>query len=132
VGKYSQDEMSTRTGGMILDAQTNSSLMEIEKLDPAIALMIDTMKVGSYSQPQVFDNGRGDKSCRIVYMKNITKPHKANLIDDYARIQDIALQQKKSKKLLDWVAEKSPTYYVKIAPEFATCKQLDNYVKNSK
>jgi len=132
VGKYSQDEMSTRTGGMILDAQTNSSLMEIEKLDPAIALMIDTMKVGSYSQPQVFDNGRGDKSCRIVYMKNITKPHKANLVDDYARIQDIALQQKKSKKLLDWVAEKSPTYYVKIAPEFATCKQLDNYVKNSK
>ncbi len=132
VGKYSQDEMSTRTGGMILDAQTNSSLMEIEKLDPAIALMIDTMKVGSYSQPQVFDNGRGDKSCRIVYMKNITKPHKANLIDDYARIQDIALQQKKSKKLLDWVAEKSPTYYVKIASEFATCKQLDNYVKNSK
>ncbi|OSZ79243.1 hypothetical protein CAP35_13595 [Chitinophagaceae bacterium IBVUCB1] len=132
VGKYSQDEMSSRTGGMILDAQTNSSLMEIEKLDPAIALMIDTMQVGSYSQPQVFDNGRGDKSCRIVYMKNITKPHKANLIDDYARIQEIALQQKKSKKLLDWVAEKSPTYYVKIAPEYDSCRQLDNYVKNNK
>lgn len=132
VGKYSQDEMSNRTGGMILDPQTNSSLMEVEKLDASIALMVDTMKVGSYSQPQVFDNGRGDRSCRIVYMKNITKPHKANLVDDYARIQEIALQQKKSKKLQDWVAEKSPTYYVKIEPEYMTCDKLKTYVNSNK
>lgn len=132
VGKYSQDEMSNRTGGMILDPQTNSSLMEVEKLDASIALMVDTMKVGSYSQPQVFDNGRGDRSCRIVYMKNITKPHKANMVDDYARIQEIALQQKKSKKLQDWVAEKSPTYYVKIEPEYMTCDKLKTYVNSNK
>ncbi|MBS1773132.1 MAG: peptidylprolyl isomerase [Bacteroidetes bacterium] len=131
VGKYSTDEMSNRTGGMITDPQTGSTQMEIDKLDPTLALMVDSMKIGSISQPQVFDS-RGDKSCRIVYMKAITAPHKANLKDDYARIQEIALQQKKSKKIMAWVAEKSPTYYVKIDPEYANCEELQAWKGNNK
>jgi len=132
VNKFSTDEMSNRTGGMIVDPQTNSSQMEIDKLDPTLALMIDTMKVGNLSNPQVFTNARGNKSCRIVYMKGITQPHKANLKDDYARIQEIALQQKKSKKMMDWVAEKSPTYYVKIDPAYINCEELEAWKNNSK
>lgn len=132
VGKYSNDEMSNRTGGMIADPQTGSTTMEVANLDPSIALMIDTMKVGSYSQPQVFDNGRGDRSTRIVYLKSITAPHKANLKDDYARIQDIALQQKKAKKMMDWVAEKSPTYYIKIDPAYMNCEELQAWKNNAK
>lgn len=132
VGKYSQDEMSNRTGGMIADPQTGSTQLEVDKLDPAIALMIDTMKVGSYSQPQTFDNGRGDRSCRIVYMKSQTAPHKANLRDDYSRIQDIALQQKKAKRLQAWIAEKAPSYYVKIEPEYQNCESLKNISAKTK
>ncbi len=132
VNKFSTDEMSNRTGGMIVDPQTNSSQMEVDKLDPTLALMIDTMKVGNLSNPQVFTNARGNKSCRIVYMKGITQPHKANLKDDYARIQEIALQQKKSKKMMDWVAEKSPTYYVKIDPAYINCEELEAWKNNSK
>ncbi len=132
VGKYSNDEMSNRTGGMIADPQTGSTTMEVANLDPSIALMIDTMKVGSYSQPQVFDNGRGDRSTRIMYLKSITAPHKANLKDDYARIQDIALQQKKAKKMMDWVAEKSPTYYIKIDPAYMGCEELQAWKNNAK
>lgn len=132
VNKFSTDEMSNRTGGMIVDPQTNSSQMEVDKLDPTLALMIDTMKVGNLSNPQVFTNARGNKSCRIVYMKGITQPHKANLKDDYARIQEIALQQKKSKKMMAWVAEKSPTYYVKIDPAYINCEELEAWKNNSK
>jgi peptidyl-prolyl cis-trans isomerase SurA len=132
VGKYSQDELSNRTGGMIADPQTGATSLAIDKLDPSIALMIDTMKIGSYSQPQTFDNGKGDKSCRIVFMKNITQPHKANLKDDYARIQEIALQQKKSKRLQGWIAEKSPSYYVKIETEYQNCDALKNIGNQSK
>ncbi len=132
VGKFSTDEMSNRTGGMITDPQTNTTQMEIDKLDPTLALMIDTFKIGNLSDPQTYTNARGNKSCRIVYMKGSTKPHKANLQDDYARIQEIALQQKKSKKMLQWVAEKSPTYYVKIDPAYANCEELDAWKNNSK
>ncbi len=124
VGKYATDEMSSRTGGMVTDPQTGSSILEIDKLDPALALMVDTLKPGSYSQPQIFERGPGDKSCRIVYMKSSTSPHKANLKDDYNRIQEAALQQKKGLKMEEWLREKTPSYYIKIAPEYQSCGSL--------
>jgi len=124
VGKYATDEMSTRTGGMIADMQTGSTLLEVDKLDPDLALMVDYMKPGMFSKPQLFTRGPNDKSARIVYMKSKIDPHKANLTDDYSRIQDAALQQKKSQKMDSWLAEKAPTYYVKIAEEYKTCPSL--------
>jgi peptidyl-prolyl cis-trans isomerase SurA len=124
VGKYSTDEMAQRTGGMIQDPQTGGTQMEVDKLDPALALMVDTLKPGSYSPPQVFDKGGGERSTRIVYMKSISSPHKANLKDDYNRIQEAALQQKKSQRMDQWLADKSKTFYVKIAPEYANCQIL--------
>jgi peptidyl-prolyl cis-trans isomerase SurA len=124
VGKYSTDEMSSRTGGMIADMQTGSTTLEIDKLDPSLALMIDTLKPGTFSKPQVFDKGNGEKSTRIVYMRSISQPHKANLKDDYGKIQEVALQQKKAKKLDQWMAEKSPSYYLKVDEEYQSCANI--------
>lgn len=124
VGKYSNDEASQRTGGMITDPATGSSNMEIDKLDPSLALMIDSLKEGSYSQPHIFDKGNGEKSTRIVYLKSTTLPHKANLRDDYNRIQEAALQQKKAQKMQKWLAEKTPTYYIKIDPAYQDCPEV--------
>ncbi len=130
VGKYATDDLSKRTGGMIPDAQTGATQQEVDKLDPSLALMVSSMKPGEFSQPQIFDAGRGDKSCRIVYLKSMTEPHKANMKDDYGKIQEVALQQKKSKKMDEWIAEKAPSYYVKIDPEYASCEELQNWVNN--
>ncbi|RYE23237.1 MAG: peptidylprolyl isomerase [Sphingobacteriales bacterium] len=130
VGKYATDEMSSRTGGMVTDPQTGSSILEVDKLDPGLALMVDTLKPGAFSQPQVYDRGAGDKSCRIVYMKSITTPHKANLKDDYNRIQEAAMQQKKGLKMEQWLREKTPSYYIKIAPEYKSCGSLQMWKDN--
>ncbi len=124
VGKYNTDEAASRTGGMIADQQTGSTSLEIDKLDPALALMIDTLQPGTFSSPQIFDKGNGERSTRIVYMRSITKPHKANLQDDYGRIQEVALQQKKAKKLDEWMAEKSPSYYLKVDEEYSNCHAI--------
>ena len=124
VGKYSNDEASNRTGGMIADPQTGSTSIEIDKLDPTLALMIDSLKPGSYSLPHVFDKGGGEKSARIVLMKGITKPHKANLTDDYGRLQQVALEQKKAKRMDEWIAENASSYYIRIDPDYANCSAL--------
>lgn len=131
VGKYSTDEMSSRTGGMISDPQTGATQMEIDKLDPSLALMLDTLKPGSYSQPQLFATAKGEKSCRIVYLKSITTPHKANLQDDYSRIQDVALNQKKSVEMNKWIEEKAPTYYLKVDPDYQSCGELKKWIVES-
>lgn len=132
VGKYATDELSKRTGGMIVDQQTGNSQMEIENLDPTLALMIDTLKPGSFTQPMIFDAGGGQKSCRIVFLKSISQPHKANLHDDYNKIQEVALAQKKSKEMEKWVADKLPSYYIKLDAEYKECSNMHNWDAGSK
>ncbi len=130
VGKFSTDELSNRTGGMITDQQ-GGTVLEVEDLDPAVALMLDTLKPGNYSAPMVYTNARGERSCRIVYLKSLTAPHKANLQEDYSRIQFAAMQKKKGEHMQNWVREKAPGFYIKIDPEYKQCPNLQIYTENT-
>ncbi|HNF71464.1 MAG TPA: peptidylprolyl isomerase, partial [Chitinophagaceae bacterium] len=79
VAKYSDDESSKLSGGMITNPQTGSSSLLNEDLDPAMAMVINDLQVGAYSQPQEYTDSRtGDKLVRILYLKSRTEPHKAN------------------------------------------------------
>ena len=127
VGKYATDENSKRTGGMVTDPNSGSTQIEINKLDPATALMIDSLKPGDFSQPQVFKTETGEQSCRIVFLKTRTEPHKANLQEDYSKIQEVALEQKKAQKLQEWLLLKLPTYYIKLSPEYKACAEFKNW-----
>ncbi len=124
VGKFSTDDQSKLTGGMNTDPQSGSTRLPIESLDAATALLLDSLQPGVFTQPQLFTTPTGEKSARIVWMKSRTEPHKANLTDDYNRLQEVALAQKKNKKIEAWLAEKLPTYYVRLAPEFAECSEM--------
>lgn len=125
VGKYSNDKMSKQTGGIISDPRTGSSRLQIKDLDPAMVLALDSLQVGGFSQPQIFTNPMtGEKSCRIIYLKGKSQPHKANLIDDYSSIQEVALRQKQMDKQNEWLREKLPTFYLKVDKEYAGCSEL--------
>jgi peptidyl-prolyl cis-trans isomerase SurA len=131
VGKYSTDENSKRTGGMIAEPNTGATQIELDKLDPAMLLMLDSLQAGSYSQPQVFNNEKGEKSCRIVYVKSRIAPHQVNLKEDYSKIQELALQQKKMLQVEKWVEQKVPTYYLNIDPEYRSCGNLNKWYNMS-
>ncbi len=124
VGKFSVDEMAKRTGGMIMDPQNGSTNLDISKLDPAMVLMIDSLQVGDFSVPHVFYNDMREQSCRIVFLRNRTSPHKANLKEDYSRIMEVALGQKKQMKLMNWVKSKLSTFYIKIDEDYLACPGL--------
>lgn len=127
VGKYSTDENSKMTGGMIVSPQTGASQLEVDQLDPQLALMIDSLKIGAISQPQQYKNQRGEISTRIVFLKTRTEPHKANLRDDYSKIQGVAKAQKEHDHMDAWITERLPTYYLKIDPDFAGCSSLQRW-----
>lgn len=132
VAKYSTDDNSKMTGGMVYDPQSGGTLLPIEQLDPQMALEVEKLKTGEFSAPQVFtDPQSGDKSCRILYLKSRTDPHKANLKDDYNQIQSFALSKKKNEHLMKWIAEKLPTYYIKLDPAYNKCDLLKEWYKNS-
>jgi len=89
---------------------------------------IKDMKVGDISQPVTFVNEQGKKGVRLVYLKSRSEAHRMNLQDDYSKIADFALNEKKSRELDKWLTKKIPTYYILIDPEAASsCPALSKY-----
>jgi peptidyl-prolyl cis-trans isomerase SurA len=127
VAKYSTDDASKMTGGMVY-SQDGGTMLPIDYLDPQMALEIEKLKVGEYSAPQVFtDPQTGERSTRILYLKSRVDPHKANLKDDYNRIQMLTIRQKQMDVLMKWFAKNLPLYYIKLDDNYRHCSLLKDW-----
>lgn len=129
VKDFSSDKQSKLTGGIVTNPYTGSTFLEMSQLDPAATLALKDLKVGQYSQPHEYQTPTGDKTVRIIYLRSQTEPHKANLEDDYGKIQGVALAQKQNKFLFEWLQKKIPTFYVKVAKEYHDCPNVSKWVK---
>lgn len=126
VSKYSDDESSKFTAGMIQGRE--GSFLTIDQLDKSLVLKLKELKVGEYSQPMEYTDDRGKKGVRIVYLKTKTEPHRENLKDDYNRISQKAIEQKKEDALEKWFNTKINGYYIMIDEEYKTCPTLKKWV----
>jgi len=127
--KYTEDEVAKFSGPCFL-GRDGSVHLTIDQLDRSIVAMLDKLKPGEYSQPVLFEDGT-KKGLRIVYYKSRTEPHILNLKDDYNKIAQAALEEKKQKALEDWLMKKIPTYYIMIAGEVQTCDQIKKWAAAS-
>ena len=129
---YSDDKETKYNGGMMLNAenvQTRSTFIPTDKLDPKVALVTDTMKVGTMSTPDLFtDPQSGKKSYKILYLKSVTDAHKANLTQDFAKLKEEAMNTKLNKTVSDWFTKRRKETFIKIDPEYQECAQLKNWI----
>ena len=126
VAKNSEDDYSKFTAGMLQGS--NGSFLTIDQLDKDMVSMLKDLKVGQYSQPVQYADDRGRKGVRIVYLKTKTEPHRENLKDDYNRISQRALDEKKNEALERWFARKIPTYYIMIDKDYSTCEEMQKWM----
>jgi peptidyl-prolyl cis-trans isomerase SurA len=130
--KYSDDE-SAKFAGPCLTNREGSTYVTIDQLDKDLVLMIGKMKVSEYSQPTAFTDEQGKKGARVVYLKSRSEPHRMNLHDDYSKISQMALEEKKALTMDKWLKEKIPTYYIMVDAEAsADCPQLQKYQTDKK
>ena len=123
VSKYSDDENSKFSAGSLV-GRDGSTFITLDMLDKEMIKPISDMKPGDISRPQVYQDERGRKVVRLIYYKSKKDPHRENLKDDYNRIAQRALEDKKSSTLEKWFKEHIPTYYVLIDNEFTKCPEL--------
>lgn len=131
-GKFSDDEAAKFAGPFIL-GRDGSTYVTIDALDKDMVGMIAKMKTGDFSQPVPFTDEQGKKGVRIVYLKSRSEPHRMNLQDDYSKISQFALEEKKSKTLDKWLQSKIPTYFIMIDVETGKeCPQLLKFATDTK
>jgi peptidyl-prolyl cis-trans isomerase SurA len=111
--KYSKDEAAQFSGPFIMN-RDGSTYVTIDQLDKETVALISKMKVGEFSQPTPFTGDMDKKGVRIVYLKSRSEPHRMNLRDDYSKISQAALEQKKGAELDKWLRAKIPTYYIMV------------------
>jgi peptidyl-prolyl cis-trans isomerase SurA len=116
--QYSQDDYSKQNGGKIVNPYTGDyfwDIQNINEIDPQMSTLINSMRIGDYSQPALYDNMMEQKKgVRIVKLIDRTKPHIANLKDDYQLIQMAALNEKKQAVIDEWVKNKIEGIFVRI------------------
>jgi peptidyl-prolyl cis-trans isomerase SurA len=130
VNKYSEDEGSKFSGGR-KQARDGSTYVTIDQLDKDMVVTLQGMKVGSYSQPVSYSDERNRKAVRLVYLQTRTEPHRESLKDDYSKIANRALEEKKQAQLEKWFRTHIPNYYISIDKEFAECASVKEWVANA-
>jgi peptidyl-prolyl cis-trans isomerase SurA len=128
VDKFSDDQNSKFTAG-ILSGQ-GGNFVTIDELDKSLIPYLDKLKVGDYSTPIVYKDEQDKQAVRLVYLQSRTEPHRENLRDDYDRIAQRALEEKKEKVVEKWFLSKLPTYYVMVDKDFHLCESLKSQFPN--
>lgn len=132
---YSDDENTKNSGGNIVDPQTATSKISVDKIgdvDPSIFFIVDTMQTGSITVPVELTNIDGTTSYRIIFLKNKTLPHKANLNDDYPKIKELAESYYQQEILNTWIDKTVNQTYITIKEPYLSCKSIEDILQNKK
>jgi peptidyl-prolyl cis-trans isomerase SurA len=133
VAKYSEDDNSKFTGGLLTAPDgSGSTFLTIDQLDKDMVLMLKDLKVGEFSKPTEFvDPSAQKKAVRIIEILSKSEPHRENLKDDYDKVAQRALEEKKNAALEDWFNKRLPDFYINISKEYASCPELQKWTQRS-
>ncbi len=130
VKRYSnEDQQSYNNDGRITNPATGNTFFEIGDLDPDIYFTIDTMQVGEVSAPFEFTDPTGNTFFRIVQLQSRTSPHRANLQQDYSKIQKATIESKKNEFINEWVQETVDATYIDVDSRYDGCPQLPKWTR---
>jgi peptidyl-prolyl cis-trans isomerase SurA len=129
--KFSDDEETRNNGGLMMNPETGTTRLSPDKMERLLFFQVDSMSLNTVSSPLNMSTPDGKQAYRIVMVKARNAPHKANLKDDYQRIQEVALQNKQNKVLEDWVKKKRSHTYVHINESMPSCELLKVWTQGS-
>lgn len=97
--RHSQDPASSALGGRIVDPETRKRDLVADALRQQFGASLDTLSVGEISMPAPYDARDGRRGVHIVLMQMRSEAHRVTLEQDYARIEEIALQEKQEAEM---------------------------------
>ena len=120
---HSDDDMTRPNGGFFAD-ESGSVRIPADQIDPSLYFLIDKMKSGDVSEPLAYTMPDGKAAMRIVFLRARLKPHEANLKDDYQKIYEATLEEKKEDKVTDWFNATKSEVFIYIDDEYQGCEIL--------
>ncbi len=112
--RHSEEEATATQGGRVVDPRTGERDLVLSALDPTWQRTIDTLEVGEISHPAEAVLLDGRRAYHIVRLDRFTPSHRVSLETDYARIEQLALQEKRARVLRQWLNELRQSVVVRL------------------
>lgn len=132
VKKYSEDKETKNNGGLIVNPYTGESTFNITRMPPELYGRISELKKGELSEVYYDETRGGEKMYKFILVKNRTNTHKADLVNDYVKVQQLALTKKKEEAITKWSKEKINETYIKLNNDYKKCDFKFNWKKDIK
>ncbi len=128
---WSMDKNTAVNGGKMVNPLDNTTEFGLDELQPAEFVALRDLNVGEITEAFKAEDENGVEVYKIVLLQNRTRPHRANLKDDYMILQSMALQKKREDAYLIWLDEKIEETYVMIDNSFVGCDFTNKgWIKN--
>jgi peptidyl-prolyl cis-trans isomerase SurA len=95
--KYSDDKETAPVGGLI-------GKYPVTQLDESILSTTKNMKEGDISEPVEVAQG-SSKGYHIIYLKQRIPEHTMNLADDWSRLEQLAINFKRTNEIQKWIKQ---------------------------
>ena len=129
VRRYSQDTDTRNNGGLIVNPYSGESTFDLTRMDPALYARVNNIQKNEMSDVFYDEDRSGKKMYKVMIMKDRTNTHEADMVDDYVKVQNLALQKKKQETIAKWSKEKIGDTYIKISSEYQKCNFDKNWTK---
>lgn len=120
---------SFNNDGRVMNPKSGNSYFEITDLETDVYFALEGLGIGDVAEPFEYRTPDGTKMYKLVQLQSRSKPHKADLRQDYNKIQQAALEQKKATITEEWVLERLRSTYLNITPLFSGCPNLQEMIK---
>tara|TARA_B100000809_G_scaffold40216_1_gene35174 strand:+ start:16 stop:1398 length:1383 start_codon:yes stop_codon:yes gene_type:complete len=131
VEKYSEDKDTKNNGGVIVNPYSGETKFDLTRMDPALYARVAELKKGELSDVFFDQNRNGEKMFKFMIMKDRTDTHIADLVEDYVKIQDLALRKKKEETITKWAKGKIKDTYIKMSETHNKCTFQKNWKKET-
>ena len=121
VKEFSEDKDTKNNGGLLVNPYTGESTFDLTRMDPALYGRVSNLKKGQMTDVFYDETRGGEKMYKLIIMQERTDTHIADLVDDYVKVQNLALQKKKQEAIARWSKDKIGDTYIKISKDFQKC-----------
>ncbi len=130
--KHSEDKETKNNGGLIVNPYTGETTFDLTRMDPSLYGRINELQQGELSDVFFDETRGGEQMYKVIVMKTRTNTHKADLVDDYVKIQQLALTKKKEETIAKWSKEKIQETYIKLGDDYKKCTFKADWKKDNK
>lgn len=127
--RYSEDTESKDLGGVVIEQNNNSTRWDMSALDQQTFFVLDKLKPGEVSEPQLIVMPDASKAYRVLQLISNTPPHKANMKDDYRMVQQAAEGKLRATAVDEWVGGRLDGTYVRLNEDYRGCPFTHDWAK---